>query len=62
MSQMIFRLMSRHQQIDEALRLEQRLRWPDFARLQRLKKLKLAIKDRLAALLARRGPTPQRQG
>jgi uncharacterized protein len=62
MSQTIFRLMSRHQQIDAALRLEQRLRWPDFARLQRLKKLKLAIKDRLAALLERRGPAPRQQG
>jgi len=60
MSQLIFRLMNHHQQIDSALRLEQRRRIPDFTRLQRLKKLKLAIKDRLAALTT--GRKPARQG
>ena len=60
MSQYIFRLMNRHQQIDKALRQEQARRGSDFAKLQRLKKLKLAIKDRLAMLtmgreLARQG-------
>jgi uncharacterized protein len=59
MSKLIFRLMSRHQQIDSALRREQARRLPDFARLQRLKKLKLAIKDRLAALTIGRKPVPQ---
>jgi uncharacterized protein len=59
MSQKIFQLMTRHQSIDAALRLEQGRRLPDFARLQRLKKTKLAIKDRLAALLALR---PKRGG
>lgn len=59
MSKLIFRLMNHHQQIDSALRLEQARRLPDFARLQRLKKLKLAIKDRLAALTMRRTPAPQ---
>lgn len=56
MSQQIFRLLSRHQQLDSALRMEQRRRWPDFARLQRLKRLKLAVKDRLSALMTRRSP------
>ena len=60
MSKLIFRLMSRHQQIDTALRREQARRLPDFARLQRLKKLKLAIKDRLAALTMGHRPVPQR--
>ena len=60
MSKLIFRLLSRHQQIDTALRREQARRLPDFARLQRLKKLKLAIKDRLAALTTRRQVAPQR--
>lgn len=60
MSKLIFRLMSRHQQIDTALRREQARRLPDFARLQRLKKLKLAVKDRLVALTARRQVAPQR--
>lgn len=59
MSKLIFRLMSRHQQIDTALRREQARRLPDFARLQRLKKLKLAIKDRLVALTTRRLVAPQ---
>jgi hypothetical protein len=62
MSQTIFRLMSRHQQIDDALRVEQRRRLPDFARMQRLKKMKLAIKDRLAAMLVRGRPEPVPQG
>jgi uncharacterized protein len=59
MSQLIYRLMSRHQQIDTALRREQARRLPDFARLQRLKKMKLAVKDRLAALTMARRPVPQ---
>lgn len=59
MSKLIFRLMSRHQQIDTALRREQARRLPDFMRLQRLKKLKLAIKDRLAALTMQRRPATQ---
>ena len=56
MSKLIFRLMTHHQQVDSALRLEQARRLPDFTRLQRLKKLKLAIKDRLAAAMTRRRP------
>lgn len=59
MSQIIFRLMNRHQQIDAALRHEQARRLPDFARLQRLKKLKLAVKDRLAMLTTKRRTAPQ---
>lgn len=59
MSQYVFRLMNRHQQIDTALRHEQSRRLPDFARLQRLKKLKLAIKDKLAMMTVRRRPVPQ---
>jgi len=46
----IFRLLGQHQQLDESLRREQRQLWPDSMRLQRLKKLKLAVKDRLRAL------------
>jgi hypothetical protein len=57
MSHYIFRLLSRHQQLDDALRSEQKRPWPDFARLQRLKRMKLAVKDRLSALIARRAPT-----
>jgi hypothetical protein len=53
MSQQIFRLLSRHQQLDDALRIEQTRRLPDFMRLQRLKRLKLVVKDRLASLVRR---------
>jgi hypothetical protein len=50
----MFLLMERHAKIDEALRQEQRRRIPDFFRMQQLKKLKLAVKDRLHGL-SRRG-------
>ena len=42
-----FRLMQYHQKIDRELRAEITRRWPDIFRVQRLKRLKLAIKDRL---------------
>ncbi len=51
MTNQIFRLLNRHRELDDALRIERKSRWPDFARLQRLKKLKLAVKDRLSALM-----------
>jgi len=43
-----FRLMQYHQKIDRELRAEISRRWPDVFRIQILKRLKLAIKDRLA--------------
>ena len=52
MSDRLFRLMERHQKLDEALRRVQTRRWPDPFEIARLKKLKLAIKDRLARLPA----------
>ena len=42
-----FRLMQYHQRIDRELRVEITRRWPDIFRVQKLKRLKLAIKDRL---------------
>ena len=42
-----FRLMQYHQKIDRELRAEITRRWPDIFRVQRLKRLNLAIKDRL---------------
>ncbi len=54
MSDRVFRLMERHQKLDEALRLAQRRRLTDPFEIVRLKKLKLAIKDRIARLLRRR--------
>lgn len=54
MSDRYFRMLERHQKLDERLRLLQRLRAVDPLEIVRLKKLKLAIKDRMAQLLARR--------
>ena len=47
MSDRVFRLMERHQKLDDALRLAQRRRLTDPFEIVRLKKLKLAIKDRI---------------
>ncbi len=55
MSDRVFRLMERHQKLDERLHRLQTLRWPDPFEIARLKKLKLAIKDRLARFVTRRG-------
>lgn len=53
MSDRVFRLMERHQQLDDALRLAQQRRLADPFEIVRLKKLKLAIKDRIARLMRR---------
>ena len=39
--------MQYHQKIDRELRAENIRRWPDIFRIQKLKRIKLAIKDRL---------------
>ncbi|MFN3621026.1 DUF465 domain-containing protein [Sphingorhabdus sp.] len=39
--------MQYHQKIDRELRAEITRRWPDMFRIQKLKRLKLAVKDRL---------------
>lgn len=44
----VFRLMQYHQKLDAQLRAERAQRWPDVFRIQKLKRLKLAVKDRLA--------------
>ena len=54
MTMSMFLLMERHAKIDKALRHEQRRRIPDVFRMQQLKKLKLAVKDRLQRLGGRR--------
>lgn len=48
MSDRVFRLLESHQRLDDQLRLAQSRRIPDPFEIGRLKKLKLAIKDRLA--------------
>lgn len=54
MSDRLFRLMERHQTLDRLIAAAQRRRLGDPLELLRLMKLKLAIKDRIAATLARR--------
>ncbi|WP_435417615.1 YdcH family protein [Parerythrobacter aurantius] len=53
MSYREFRLLERHQRLDELLRLAQLRPQPDGGEISRLKKLKLAIKDRLVQLRIR---------
>jgi uncharacterized protein YdcH (DUF465 family) len=53
MSDRVFRLMERHQRIEDRLHGLRTLRWPDPFEIARLKKLKLAIKDRVAKALRR---------
>lgn len=48
MSDRYFRLLERHQKLDEALRLARHKRWIDPFEIARIKKLKLVVKDRLA--------------
>lgn len=45
-----YRLLSIHSKLDAEVRCEQQRRFPDLLRLLRLKKLKLAIKDRIHRL------------
>ncbi|MFZ9395288.1 MAG: YdcH family protein [Erythrobacter sp.] len=54
MSDRVFRLMERHRRLDDLLRLAQARRIPDPFEVMRLKRLKLAVKDRLARLLRKR--------
>jgi uncharacterized protein len=54
MSDHIFRLMERHQKLDRLLAEARRRRWTDPLETLKLKKLKLAIKDRIAAAVRRR--------
>jgi len=47
MNSLIYRLSVIHKRLDEEIRRELKRRFPDSIRLLRLKKLKLAVKDRL---------------
>lgn len=53
MSTSTYRLTRIHRDLDEAIRAEMKRRLPDSLRLLRLKKMKLAVKDRLSSLLPR---------
>ena len=53
MNPVLYRLSVVHRRLDEEIRREVRRRFPDTIRLLRLKKLKLAVKDRLHRLQPR---------
>ena len=53
MSEHVFRLLERHQRLDSRLNQARTRRWADPFEIARLKKLKLAIKDRVNRLLTR---------
>jgi len=53
MSSATYRLTRIHRSLDDAINAEMRRRLPDSFRLLRLKKLRLAVKDRLTALMRR---------
>ena len=47
MNNLMYRLSLVHKRLDDEIRRELKRRFPDAIRLLRLKKLKLAVKDRL---------------
>ena len=51
MSSATWRLTRIHRRLDDAIQLEMQRRLPNSLRLLRLKKLRLAVKDRLAMLV-----------
>ena len=53
MSSATYRLTHIHRRLDEAIAGETSRRLPDSLRLLRLKRLRLAVKDRLASLMRR---------
>ncbi|MCG2839973.1 YdcH family protein [Sandaracinobacter sp. RS1-74] len=55
---LIERLKLRHARLEHELAVEQARRLPDEERVARLKKLKLAVKDRMQALLPNPGRHP----
>jgi len=60
MSDRDFRLLQYHQKLDDELRSEMRRAWPSFDRIQRLKRMKLAVKDKLQRMSfkGRKHPEP----
>ena len=57
MSNRLYRLMERHQKLDRMISVAQRRKHRDPFEILRLKKLKLAIKDRIARVMRRGGLT-----
>ena len=55
MSNRLFRMMERHQKLDHLLAAARVRRSANPFEIMRLKKLKLAVKDRIARIVAHRG-------
>lgn len=55
MSDHLFRLMERHQKLDRMIGSARTRRGGDPFEIMRLKKLKLAVKDRMARFVGRKG-------
>lgn len=53
MSSAAYRLTHIHRRLDDAITVEASRRLPDSLKLLRLKKLRLAVKDRLATMMRR---------
>jgi hypothetical protein len=53
MSSSTYRLTQTHRRLDDAIKEEMRRRLPDSLKLLRLKRLRLAVKDRLFRLMRR---------
>jgi len=51
MNAYVYRLSVVHRRLDDEIRREIRRRFPDTIRLLRLKKLRLAVKDRIAGAM-----------
>lgn len=51
MNALIYRLTLVHRKLDDEIRRELKRRFPDSIRLLRLKKLRLAIKDRMHSMM-----------
>ena len=54
MSHQAYRLLERHQKLDAMLEHARKRRWVDPLEVARLKKLKLALKDRIAGVMRSR--------
>lgn len=53
MTTRIFALLNRHRHLDDAIRAERMMRWPDVVRIDELRKAKLAVRNKLHALTVR---------
>jgi hypothetical protein len=55
MTMTVFRLLIIHRRLDDEIRTQAKRLWPDLMRIQKLKKARLAVKDRLHRVALGRG-------